>query len=74
MNYVRALAFTDTPDYNFLREMFRELFNREGYTFDYIFDWTALKYQETQKDNRLVAGVPSPQNPQNLEETQNEKP
>jgi len=72
MNYVRSLAFTDTPDYNFLREMFRDLFNREGYTFDYVFDWTALKYQESQKGG--LPSIASPQNPANPEEAQNEKP
>lgn len=50
LNYVRSLRFTDKPDYAYLRDLFRELFNRQCYTFDYVFDWTVLKYQEAQKE------------------------
>jgi casein kinase I family protein HRR25 len=45
LNYTRTLRFDDKPDYNFLRKLFRELFVRENYKIDYIFDWTANKYQ-----------------------------
>jgi len=62
MNYVRSLGFTDTPDYNFLREMFRDLFNRENYTNDYIFDWTALKYQEYNPELPKTITSPTTQN------------
>ncbi|GLJ05925.1 hypothetical protein SUGI_0028330 [Cryptomeria japonica] len=47
-NYVRKLHFDDKPDYGFLKSMFRDLFIREGFECDYIFDWTILKYQQTQ--------------------------
>lgn len=50
LNYVRSLRFTDKPDYAYLRDLFRDLFNRQCYTFDYVFDWTILKYQEAQKE------------------------
>ncbi|KAI8877103.1 kinase-like protein [Backusella circina FSU 941] len=40
LNYVRALRFDDRPDYLFLRRLFRELFLKEGFQYDYIFDWT----------------------------------
>mmetsp|Transcript_11198 Transcript_11198/g.31417 ORF Transcript_11198/g.31417 Transcript_11198/m.31417 type:complete len:371 (-) Transcript_11198:49-1161(-) len=46
--YCRSLRFDDKPDYVFLRKLFRELFMREGYGYDYVFDWTILKYQQTQ--------------------------
>ena len=46
--YCRSLRFEDKPDYVFLRKLFRELFMREGYGYDYVFDWTILKYQQTQ--------------------------
>jgi len=45
LNYCRALRFEDKPDYSYLRQIFRNLFHREGYTYDYIFDWT-LQIQE----------------------------
>lgn len=40
LNYCRSLRFEDKPDYTYLRQIFRNLFHREGYTYDYIFDWT----------------------------------
>ncbi|XP_065848984.1 casein kinase 1-like protein 3 isoform X2 [Euphorbia lathyris] len=48
-HYCHSLTFDQRPDYGFLKRLFRDLFAREGYTFDYIFDWTILKYQQTQK-------------------------
>lgn len=46
LNYTRSLRFDDKPDYNYLRKLFRDLFIREGYHYDYVFDWTVVKYQE----------------------------
>jgi len=43
LNYCRALRFDDKPDYSFLRQIFRSLFHRQGYTYDYIFDWNLLR-------------------------------
>ncbi|KFK42783.1 hypothetical protein AALP_AA1G038700 [Arabis alpina] len=44
--YVRSLRFEDKPDYSYLKRLFRELFIREGYQFDYVFDWTILRYPQ----------------------------
>ena len=52
MNYVRALRFDDKPDYGYLRKLFRDLFIREGFQYDYVFDWTILKYQESIQPER----------------------
>lgn len=52
LNYVRALRFDDKPDYGYLRKLFRDLFIREGFTYDYVFDWTVLKYQESVASER----------------------
>ncbi|KAI8472590.1 MAG: putative casein kinase [Monoraphidium minutum] len=43
--YVRSLRFDEKPDYAFLRRMLRDLFAKEGWNWDYVFDWTILKYQ-----------------------------
>ncbi|XP_045501501.1 casein kinase I isoform X8 [Colias croceus] len=40
LRYVRRLDFFETPDYDQLRRMFRELFERRGYVDDGEFDWT----------------------------------
>ena len=39
----RSLRFEDKPDYSYVRKLFRDLFIREGYQYDYVFDWTILK-------------------------------
>jgi len=44
LNYTRSLRFDDKPDYAYLRKLFRDLFVREGFQYDYIFDWTIFKY------------------------------
>ncbi|KAF8595048.1 kinase-like protein [Ceratobasidium sp. AG-I] len=41
LNYCRALRFDDKPDYSYLRKLFRDLFVRKGYQYDYVFDWSA---------------------------------
>ncbi|KAK9231709.1 hypothetical protein WN943_021948 [Citrus x changshan-huyou] len=47
-HYCRSLRFDDKPDYAYLKRLFRDLFIREGFQFDYVFDWTILKYQQSQ--------------------------
>ncbi|XP_042481214.1 casein kinase 1-like protein 3 [Macadamia integrifolia] len=48
-HYCHSLTFDQRPDYRFLKRLFSDLFTREGYEFDYVFDWTILKYQQAQK-------------------------
>ncbi|KAG4176465.1 hypothetical protein ERO13_A11G247200v2 [Gossypium hirsutum] len=45
-HYCRSLRFEDKPDYSYLKKLFRDLFIREGYQFDYVYDWTVLKYPQ----------------------------
>ncbi|XP_037806786.1 casein kinase I isoform X23 [Lucilia sericata] len=40
LRYVRRLDFFETPDYDFLRRLFQDLFDRKGYVDDGEFDWT----------------------------------
>ncbi|XP_048127265.1 casein kinase 1-like protein 1 [Rhodamnia argentea] len=42
-HYCRSLQFDDKPNYSHLKRLFRDLFIREGFQFDYVFDWTILK-------------------------------
>ncbi|KAF3778199.1 Casein kinase I isoform delta-like [Nymphaea thermarum] len=53
-HYCHALRFDDKPDYAYLKRIFRDLFIREGFQFDYVFDWTILKYQQSQ----IASGPP----------------
>ncbi|KAH0472511.1 MAG: uncharacterized protein KVP18_004718, partial [Porospora cf. gigantea A] len=41
LNYTRCMRFEDRPDYVYVRRLFRDLFYREGLTYDFNFDWTA---------------------------------
>ncbi|KAH9945369.1 kinase-like protein [Epithele typhae] len=42
MNYVRKLGFEETPDYDFLRELFTKVLKTLGEPEDGIFDWMLL--------------------------------
>ncbi|KAL0388439.1 UNVERIFIED_CONTAM: Casein kinase-like protein 11 [Sesamum radiatum] len=64
-HYCRSLRFDDKPDYSYLKRLFRDLFIREvvlhvctdgtGYQFDYVFDWTILKYPQIGSSSRTRA-------------------
>jgi len=43
LGYVKRLEYEDTPDYEYLRNLFRDLFFRSGYEFDFNFDWISTK-------------------------------
>ncbi|KAJ7510437.1 kinase-like protein [Mycena galericulata] len=42
MNYVRKLGFEETPDYDFLRELFTKVLKSAGEQEDLVFDWMLL--------------------------------
>ncbi|MEQ2199865.1 Casein kinase I isoform epsilon, partial [Xenoophorus captivus] len=44
LNLCRSLRFDDKPDYSYLRQLFRNLFHRQGFSYDYVFDWNMLKF------------------------------
>ncbi|CAH0701236.1 unnamed protein product [Spodoptera exigua] len=44
LKYCRRLRFEERPDYSHLRQLFRTLFHRQGFTYDYVFDWNMLKF------------------------------
>ncbi|XP_048232440.1 casein kinase 1-like protein 7 isoform X2 [Ricinus communis] len=62
-HYCRALRFEDKPDYSYLKRLFRDLFIREGYQFDYVFDWTVLKYPQISSSSRGRHSNAKPGNP-----------
>lgn len=39
LRYARELRFDDRPDYVYFRRILRDLFVRQGYHYDYVFDW-----------------------------------
>lgn len=42
LNYVRKLGFEETPDYDFLRELFSKVIKNNGDVDDGVFDWNLL--------------------------------
>ncbi|BGP13930.1 hypothetical protein JCM10213_002574 [Rhodosporidiobolus nylandii] len=42
LNYVRKLGFEETPDYDFLRELFTKVLKNSGETEDGVYDWMLL--------------------------------
>tara|TARA_B110000285_G_C15092554_1_gene599955 strand:- start:478 stop:639 length:162 start_codon:yes stop_codon:yes gene_type:complete len=42
MHYCRDLKFDEKPDYSLMRRRFKDLFNRMGYEYDYIYDWDII--------------------------------
>lgn len=39
LRYCQQLNFEDTPDYTYLKQLFRILFRSQNYTNDYVYDW-----------------------------------
>ena len=46
MNYVRNLRFEDKADYSYLRSLFKELFQRKGFDYDYDFCWNKVSKEK----------------------------
>ena len=40
LKYCRNLKFTEKPDYEYLKNIFKDLFINKGYLHDSVFDWT----------------------------------
>ena len=47
MNYCRSLKFEEKPDIGYLRKLFKDLFYRMGYEYDFVFDWMVKKSNPT---------------------------
>ena len=51
MTYCRNLGFEETPNYDYLRRLFRDLYNKCCFEFDFIYDWTIQKFRATPDEN-----------------------
>ncbi|XP_055904740.1 casein kinase I isoform X13 [Eupeodes corollae] len=59
LRYVRRLDFFETPDYDFLRRLFQDLFERKGYVDDGEFDWTGKTMVVSSTNGELNADDPT---------------
>lgn len=85
LNYCRGLRFEESPDYMYLRQLFRILFRTMSHQFDYVFDWTMLKqrtaatsssatadpnYEDPSAQTRQQAALPEPNATNKAEESE----
>ena len=62
----RALAFDATPDYSHYKELFRNLFIKEGYVYDYKYDWVLRAEQKASIPHIFSTDIEEiPQKPKN---------
>ena len=52
------MKFEEKPDIAYLRKLFKDLFYRMGYDYDFVFDWMVKKPQVSSSQN-LNAGQPA---------------
>ncbi|XP_076632303.1 casein kinase I isoform X1 [Colletes latitarsis] len=57
LNYTRGLRFEESPDYMYLRQLFRILFRTLNHQYDYTFDWTMLKQKSPLISPGVVVGT-----------------
>ncbi|EGT45540.1 CBN-KIN-19 protein [Caenorhabditis brenneri] len=57
LSYTRGLRFDESPDYMYLRQLFRILFRTLNHQYDYTFDWTMLKQKAQQSATNNIAGT-----------------
>lgn len=43
LNYCRGLKFEEKPDYNYLRKLFKDLMHKNGFEYDFNYDWVIKK-------------------------------
>ena len=60
LNYCRGLRFEESPDYMYLKQLFRIMFRTLNYEYDYVFDWTLLRQRV---GNSGAYAYPSPHGP-----------
>lgn len=42
LEYVRALSFTATPDYQYIRRLFSDIYSQHNFHHDNLFDWSSF--------------------------------
>ncbi|CAN8237395.1 unnamed protein product [Cochlearia groenlandica] len=53
-HHCRSLRFEDKPDYAYLKRLFRDLFVRQGFEFDLVFDWIVIKHQQSTPSRQVL--------------------
>lgn len=53
-NYARSLDFEEKPNYHYIRGLFKRVFKRFQFKFDYIFDWCIKKDEGEEEDDKKI--------------------
>eukprot|EP01016_Furgasonia_blochmanni_P046517 TRINITY_DN6719_c0_g1_i1.p1 TRINITY_DN6719_c0_g1~~TRINITY_DN6719_c0_g1_i1.p1 ORF type:complete len:280 (-),score=63.68 TRINITY_DN6719_c0_g1_i1:196-930(-) len=69
LTYCRNLRFEDKPDYNYVRNLLRDLFTKSGYEFDYAYDWTLLSKDKNDVDAKSMTTLATQGNSLPVEST-----
>lgn len=59
LNYCRSLHFEDKPDYPYLRKLFKDLFIKESFVADGMYDWCVKRMLETEPLSTTTATATS---------------
>jgi serine/threonine protein kinase len=51
IHYTRKLTYEEEPDYNYLRNLFRSIMQKNNYEFDYLYDWTVSVRKPTPSES-----------------------
>ncbi|ONK75187.1 uncharacterized protein A4U43_C03F14270 [Asparagus officinalis] len=54
--YCQFLECYEQPAYGYLKGIFRDFLTRQGYKFDYVYDWTVLEYERNQRPSAAPVG------------------
>jgi len=77
MNYVRKLGFEETPDYDFLRELFSKVLKTVGEPDDGIFDWMLLNggkgWEASQRSKSHATSTPHTPHREHRHRDQNQR-
>lgn len=84
-NHVKKLTFAETPNYKYLRELFRKLMTENHWTYDYEYDWYVGEHEKNgvgstkstggtqQKQHGVVANRMSDKRLETCEESKNKQ-
>ena len=56
LTYCRNLKFDEKPDYSFLKSLFKELFVKNQFEFDYVYDWNILAQERKKNEKKANEG------------------
>ena len=56
MKYLRNLKFEEKPNYAYIKKLFNDLMNKNGWEMDYQYDWV-IKKQQMVKEIQIESGM-----------------